>query len=225
MQALSVIEHVRLGLDSGELSPQPPLKDEIWDYEAYIRWAEVHADGSSSETQICVRRTTFQTVRYPFNRMLESIYHLDFAKLFLARACPNVVRLYHSDAEDQLTRPSATRALLSAPDRVKGVEELLGRHGEALSKWAPTLFLGQLSNLATLHFLCGQRLKGLCYALRCVQHNPASPKFYAIIAFGLLGPRPLASVRALKLRLWPKKLNIKSLKLHISASNNRGQGY
>jgi glycosyltransferase involved in cell wall biosynthesis len=191
-------------LDSGELAPQPPLKDEIWDYEAFIRWVEAHAN-SISETLPCVRRTTFQHVRLPNDRLLEGIYHLDLARSFLTRAYPDVVRLYHSDAENQLTRPSAIRALISAPDRVKGMEELLARHGEALSKWAPTSFLGRLSSLAIQYFLCGQRLKGLRYALRYARHHPASPKFYAIVAFGLLGPRPLAWIRAAKFHQWLKR--------------------
>jgi glycosyltransferase involved in cell wall biosynthesis len=192
-------------MDSGELSPQPPLKDEIWDYEGYIRWAESHADGSISETLPCVRRTTFQSMPWPVRRTRTSIHHLDLARLTLTRACPDVVSLYHSDADNQLTRPSARRALLMAPDQAKGMEELLARHGEALSRWAPTLFLRRLSGLATSYFLCGQRLKGLHYTLRCLRHNPASPKVYAALAFGLLGPRALASMQAAKFRRWPKR--------------------
>jgi glycosyl transferase family 2 len=188
-------------LDSGELVPQPPLKDEIWDYEGYIRWAECYAN-RISETLTCVRRITFESVHWPNDRMSIGIYHLNLARLFLTRAYPDVVRLYHSDADNQITHPSASWALLSAPDRAKGTEELLARHGEALSQWAPTLYLSRLSVLATSYFLCGQRLKGLRYALRCVRRKPASLKFYAILALGLLGPRALASIQAAKFRRW-----------------------
>jgi len=184
-------------LDSGELTPQPPLKDEIWDYVAYLRWTEAHAN-SISETLPCVRRTTFQSVRCPDDRMWNSIYHYDLATFFLTRACPDVVRLFHSDAEDRLTSPSTSRALRNAPDRLRGTEEILARHGDAFSKWAPTVLLGHLAKLATLYFLRGQRLQGLRYALRGMRRSPASPKFYAIVALGLLGPGALVSIQAAK---------------------------
>jgi glycosyltransferase involved in cell wall biosynthesis len=184
-------------LDSGKLSPQPPLKDEIWDYEGYFRWAETIINGKSDALP-CVRRTTFQNVHWPNDRRTIGIYHADLARLFLTRSCTDVVALFHSDAGNQITNPSATWELLCAPNRAKGGEEYLARHGKALSKWAPTLFLGNHSSLAVQYFLCGQRLKGLRYALRCIQHNPASPKFYAVMAFGLLGPRAFASIQAVK---------------------------
>lgn len=77
-------------LDSGDLSPQPPLKDERWDYEAYIRWAEAHHSDGISETLSCVRRATFQSVRWPNDRMRGAIYHLDHARFprqGLSRCC------------------------------------------------------------------------------------------------------------------------------------------
>jgi hypothetical protein len=192
-------------LDSGELAPQPPLKDEIWDYEGYIRWAESYANGNISETLNCVRRTSFQSMHWPVHRMPTSIHHLDLASLTLTRACPDVVSISHSDADNRLTRPSVSRALLTAPDLAKGMEEEFSRHGEALSRWAPTFFLQRHKDLAVAYFLCGQRLKGLHYILRCLRHNSASLKFYAILAFGLLGPRALSSIQAAKFRQWLKR--------------------
>lgn len=189
-------------LDSGELSPAPPLKDEVWNYEAYIRWTESTLDGRQ-ETLGVVRRKTFQKVRYPDNRSLEAIYHLDFARHFLARSCPDVMRLYHQDADNQLVKPEACRALVSAPDQARGMEAILSRHGEALWTWAPKRYWQHVSGLATLHFLSGHRVKALHYAARCLRSKPLSVRTWAIVVFGLLGRRSLAWLKVSRSR-WPQ---------------------
>jgi glycosyltransferase involved in cell wall biosynthesis len=52
-------------LDDGSLSPAPPLPREVWDYDAYLRWADEGTRGAARETLTCFRRTTFDVVRYP----------------------------------------------------------------------------------------------------------------------------------------------------------------
>jgi len=119
-------------LDSGALSPDPPLRGEVWDYEGYVKWAESVRD-RRQESLPCVRRDTFRVTRYPETRMLESCYHLDFARNFRTLAAPDVVRLYHSDAPDQLTNSPALRAPEIADDFAKGLTDLLEKHGVAVS--------------------------------------------------------------------------------------------
>jgi hypothetical protein len=190
--------------DTGELSPEPPLGDEVWDYEGYIRWAESCTDGRQ-ETLPCVRLSTFQSVRYPNDRALESIYHLDFARQFRTRACPDVVRLYHHDADNQLIRSDIGRALLAAPDIARSMDILLQCHGKSLFTWAPRLFYKIQSGLATQFFLSGRRIQGLRYAMHCLQRKPLSMQTWPIVLFGVVGPRPLAWLQAERSR-WRKIL-------------------
>lgn len=177
--------------DTGEISPDPPLKDDIWDYEGYIRWME-RSYRKRSETLPIVRRKTFSEVRYSDDRTLEGPYHLDFVKRFFTRSCPDVVRLYHFDSENQLTKPDMFRTLESASTQASGIERMIKLHSDALSKWSPRVYANQISGLATLQFLSGNKLKGLKYATHCLQSNPFGIKIWAIIVFGLLGPKPLA---------------------------------
>jgi glycosyltransferase involved in cell wall biosynthesis len=182
-------------LENGTLSPDPPMQDEIWDYEKYIKACEASL-GRRNESLRIVRRRTFERVRFPEDRGLEGVYHLDFSRLFLTRTCPGVVRLYHTDADNQLTRPSVSQVLLSAPDLARNTQELLARHGGALRAWAPKVYWEQVSGLVTLHFLSGSRLKGWRSALKCLRRNPASAKVWATLLIGSLGRRPLACLKA-----------------------------
>ena len=48
--------------DSGRLSPEPALKDEVWGYEEYVRWLEEISRGMG-ESLVVVRKDTFGKVR------------------------------------------------------------------------------------------------------------------------------------------------------------------
>ena len=82
-------------MDSEEISPDPPLKNEFWDYIKYIKWME-GCYGKRSESFQIVRRVALEKVRYYNDRTLERPYHLDFMKQFNAWSFPDVVRLYLS---------------------------------------------------------------------------------------------------------------------------------
>ena len=86
---------------------------------------------------------------------------MDFAARFRTATSPAVVRLYHADAPDQLTRPNIARALAAAPDHVRSLTMLLDRHGAALARWAPGLLVQYTRGLATQQFLAGDRAAGL----------------------------------------------------------------
>jgi len=186
-------------LDNGEISPDPPLKDEVWDYADYIRWMESVIDGRQ-ETLVVVRRQTFATARYPDGREAEAIYHLDFARRFAVRTCPTVVRLYHQDADNQLMRPDPQRSLRAAPDMARGLEAVFDRHGRPLSRWAPRAYSRHVSALATLQFLCGERVKGLRSSMRGLCDSPISPRTWVVLTLGLIGRRPLAWLQAQRIR-------------------------
>ncbi|MHB8453960.1 MAG: glycosyltransferase family 2 protein [Acidiferrobacterales bacterium] len=183
-------------LESGELSPNPPLVDEILDYHGYLRWLDT-AIQQRQESLICVRRTTFNQVRYPEDRSLEMIYHLDFSHAFLTRNSPDVVRMYHQDADNSLCNSfSQEKALRNAPDHARNSELILLRHGDGLGKWAPHVYLVELKGGATNSFLANKRIKGLKYAARYVRQRPFSPDIWIILLFGLLGRQPLAWMKA-----------------------------
>lgn len=184
---------------SGQLSPDPSLKQEIWDYEGYVRWLESVFHGKG-ESLPCVRARTFPESHFPNNHSEEGLYHLELAKRFLTMSCSDVVRVYHQDAENQVTRPSARRQLLYAADAAANVEKVLELHGNALTKWAPSCYYGKLQAGAVNNFLSGQRIKGLKYATRSLFYRPLSMKIAAIVVFGLLGRKMLAWTQASRSR-------------------------
>ena len=182
-------------LDDGSLSPFPALQPDVWDFEGYLRWAEKASVHGRQETLTCVRRRTYETVKYS-EGALETRYHMDFAARFLTATSPAVPRLYHSDASDQVSRPNVRRALAQAPDHMRNFQVLLDRHGGALARWAPGLLAMYTRALATQQFLAGDRLGGIRTMGRLIRARHVSLTEWAILGFGLLGRRPLAYAQA-----------------------------
>lgn len=176
---------------TGETSPNPPFIEETWGYEEYIHWME-QCYGKRSENLPVVRRSTFSEIRYADNRTLEGPYHLDFMKHFRLKTFPDIVRLYHFDADNQLTKPQYDRTLENARTQVSGVERMMKIHGEALAKWAPSVYRSQLSGLATLSFLAGKRLKGLKYSIKSIISRPFALRPWVILFAGLLSSKLLS---------------------------------
>jgi Glycosyl transferase family 2 len=204
-------------LDDGSLSPLVPLTREVWDFEAYLKWAERVAAHGLQETTVCVRRRTFDVVRYTEGggstsqfgtAMSEPLYHLDFAARFLTATSPAVARFYHSDATDQVSRPSVTRALAQAPDHARNYQLLLDRHGAALARYAPGLHAMYVRALATHQFLAGDRIAGLKTIGRLIRARHASFPAWAILGFGLLGRRALAYAQAEHMRRYAYSLPV-----------------
>ncbi len=189
-------------MDTGEISPQPPLKDEYWDYIGYVKWLERSHQGPF-ETLPIVRRSTFEKVRYYNDRTLEGPYHLDFMKVFDAWSFPDIVRLYHHDAENQLTKPDLSHTIRSAKHQASSGELLLRNHGDALKKYAPNIYRKQVSGLATLCFLSGDRWKGIRYSFVSLLSDLISLRYWVILVFGLLGPKPLAWLKSFRAGLSP----------------------
>ena len=178
-------------MDTGELSPDPPLIDEFWDYTRYMQWME-KTYGHRSETLPIVRRNTFKKVRYYNDRTLEGPYHLDFMKHFDAWSFPDVVRLYHHDAENQLTRQSVEDVFKGSLTQAVSGERLLKEHGDALKIYAPHIYLQQISNLATLWFISGNRMKGVEFSLLSIKIKFLSVRNWVVFLIGLMGSKPIA---------------------------------
>lgn len=182
-------------LDDGRISPDPPLVDARWSYEDYLRWMEGDRDGLK-ETMPVVRKRTFESVRYPDGRALESEYHLDFARLFTTWSCPAVVRAYHSDASNQLTRARAGELLLSAADQALSVECLIVKHGEEMARIAPQLYIYQLQGLLTLHLLAGDRRSAWRTFVRLKRNRSRTVRAWIVFILGIIDRRLLAFLKA-----------------------------
>jgi len=182
--------------DTGEVSVGIPLKNEFWNYIKYIQWMERNYD-LRQDTKPVDRRVTFKQVRFKDDRTLELPFHLDFMKQFNAWSFPDVVVLYHQDASNQLTRPNMSRTRESAQDQALSGELLLKKHGEALKIYAPKFYGRLMSGLATSFFISGNRLKGLRYSMSSLAYGFFSLRNWAILLFGLLGPKSVAWLKTL----------------------------
>ena len=188
-------------IDTGELSPNPPLKNELIDYIKYIKWME-SCYGRLQDAMPVVKRNTFKYIRFYDGRTLECPYHLDFMKQFFAWSFSDVVALYHQDANNQLTKPNIHRTLQGAHDQSISEELLLQTHGEALKIHAPRVYRQHISGMATLFFLCGDRQKGIKFCLQSFKCNFFSIRSWIILLFGLIGPKHLAWLKNFRTRLY-----------------------
>ena len=185
--------------DDGSLSPRPPLAEDLWDYEGYLRFVERSAIGGNGETMACVRASTFRTVRYPDDRSYETLYHLDFAKTFRSASHPEVARLYHTDAPDQNSYvPNPAHWMRIAPDHARSLTQVLARHGEALQRIAPHAYRAQLQTAAKMHFLAGDRKGAFALLRRLWSVQTFAPRSWAIFAVGIFGRRAMAWGDALR---------------------------
>jgi glycosyltransferase involved in cell wall biosynthesis len=180
--------------DTGVFSPDPPLSDEIWGYEQYIRALEYYF-GKRMDIAVIPRRKTFEYVKYPLGKGNEQLYHLNFSRIYLKRTYVEIIKRYNHDATNQLTAPSLSEIICQAPYLLKNAEAVMSHHGASLAKWAPRYFFQALSGLATLSFLVGHRSQGLHYVGLCQRTNPFDLKVMGIMLLGLLGSQPLAWVK------------------------------
>ena len=184
-------------VDTGEFSCDSPLKNEFWDYITYIQWGE-RCYGRRTDTVNVIRRVTFEKIRFNDDRTLEFPYNLEFMKQFNAWSFSDVVALGHQDAENQLSNPSMRCIIEGAQDSVLSGELLLKNHGEALKVYAPQTYASQISGLATLCFISGNRLKGIKYSLSSLASNVLSLRNWVILLVGVLGPKPMAWLKSLR---------------------------
>lgn len=187
-------------IDTGEVSPDPPLKNEYWDYLAYIKWME-SVYGHRQDSMPIIRCKTFKTIKFSNDRTLEGVYHLDFMKHFNAWTFPDYIALYHQDADNQLTKPNSRRTIEGATNQAVSGELLLKNHGESLKEYAPQIYRSHISGLATLFFLSGNRLKGIKYSVSSLVSNFLSLRAWTILIFGLIGAKPLAWLKSFRMSL------------------------
>jgi glycosyltransferase involved in cell wall biosynthesis len=171
--------------DDGRLSPDPFPAWRLLDYEGHLRFMQLTVNGSTDMMKVC-RRATFDHVRYPNNRALESGYHLDFAKRFVSIISETVARFYHQDAPNQLT---ATLTRLRARDRsfnldmLEAYRDLFAKHGESLRRLAPSVMDRYLEKATILALNVGYR--GLAAKLILKRAWFGKVDFKSVLMFGV----------------------------------------
>jgi len=191
-------------MSTGEPSPDPPLLNQTWEYKDYLLWADSAIDAIRSDASKVFKRSCFKQVKYPEDRTLEALFHLDFSRKFKTMVSSSELVLVHKDANNRLTVPDISRTISYAPEMLKGIEKLLSEHGDAMKKWAPRIFFQNLCGLATVQFLSSKRIAGLKTILSSISINPKSLRPWTILTVGLLGSIPLAYLQALRTK-WLQK--------------------
>lgn len=182
----------------GALSPDPPLRYGRWAFEDYVLWTV--AVGARSDFVNCIRRTTFEQVRFADSRALEALYHLEFAAAFVTETCPEIVHRIHGDAPDRLSHRSLRQELLIAPAEADAATELLARFGPRLRAVSEARYRRELKTAALRHLLAGRRRSGARYALEAAQAGGGWEPL-ALAAAGMFGPLPVALAVSLRARL------------------------
>ncbi len=194
----------RCRLDDGRVSPDPMPSMAVWDYSGYIRFLEA-TFGRPRDMIRCVRRGCFEHVFYPDSRMLEDKFHLDFARRFRSRAYPDVLRLYHQDAANQLVvrvgKLDAVRDASFLRDRADGMHDLLREHGAAIRALAPRVHRDYLARACAQSLLAGQRGSAVASALRMAAAFPKGVKPWAMLAAALAGPAVARTLHRRRVRL------------------------
>lgn len=195
----------RCRLDDGTLSPDPMPSQREWDYLGYLSFLE-QTHGRKRDMIRCVRRECFDQLLYPESRMLEDKFHLDFARRFRSRAYPDVLRLYHQDARNQLvvqvSRLDVGRDARFIADRADGLRALLREHGDALRAAAPRTYRDYLLRACSQALLSGHRNSALSTAARLTAAAPMTSKAWVMLGASLAGP---AVTRHLRRAMQPSR--------------------
>lgn len=185
--------------DDAHLSPQPWMPGMVMDYTAYLRWSE---KTTASDFNNCIRRTSFAVVRFPQGRVYESVYHLDFAKVFKTLCCGDIITRVHADAPDRLTKMTARklrqRLSSEAVAHMHSMCYIIEQHGKAMGRDAPSRERMFMRAAITSALIAGQRRVALRNFVACVNSNIASCSILGIVIIGLLSPVALSWLIALK---------------------------
>ena len=183
-------------LDSGFISPSPPHEDEILDYIGYIKWVESH-NGKWSETMPVVHKKTVKSVLFPEDYAYtgEMQYHLDFTFKYKVKACKEVVRTYHLDAENNTWNPDLSKMLKISSTYAARQEVILNNHGLSLKNFAPKTYSALISGMLTQLLFSGQRKKSFKMLLKAISYGLLNRRIMVIFCLGMLNPNLLAHAK------------------------------
>ena len=178
-----------------------PLVEEVLDYVRYLSLAE---QVTRADFLNCVRRSSFQVVKWPESRAYEWIYHLNFARAFPTRMFRDVVSRVHYDAANRLTNVSffdyLRKQKVEALDGANALDEIVASHGVALRRFAPRIFRSLLRQRFEMYFLAGETFHGLRLAREFLRAYPLVATAWATLAAGVLGPSPLGALKFLRVK-------------------------
>jgi glycosyltransferase involved in cell wall biosynthesis len=185
-------------VDERGSSPVPAHRDEVLDYEGFIRSLDPMIRSGRGEALPCSRANTFPAIQYPDDHAPEGLYHLNMARHHLVETCSEVVRRYHHDAANQITAPTVRRSLHYAGADAADAARVMAEHGAALRKWAPDRYRLVLAAGALASFMAGRRMDGLRYSAAILAREPLSARAWARVCAGMLGGRALATLQSAK---------------------------
>jgi glycosyltransferase involved in cell wall biosynthesis len=189
--------------DDGTITPSTIPKLGRMGFEDALRFFEACYGGSDELMNAC-RRSSFSDVKYPNNRGPEDLYFVNFCERFIVSIFPEVLRLYHQDAENRLVlhfrRFDRTRDRQSAVDRLATIEEVLAHHGEAVHRYAPNIYGNYVSNLLTLKLLLGERLGAIGLLRPAYSAGVGLLHIMAVTFLGCIHPSLLVAAQRSSLR-------------------------
>lgn len=181
----------RCRMDDGLVIPRRLTQIQEWDYGRFVGfWQETV--GEWRDMLYCTRRRCHDALRQPAGRMDEAKYLLDFAKRFRIRAYPDVLRLYHQDAENRivcrLRRLDPRRDREIVLDRATGFRDLLSEHGALVASRAPRLYRDYLESAASTATMANLRGEASARALELVRLAPGRSRSWILLGASLIGP-------------------------------------
>lgn len=181
----------RCRMDDGQLIPTQLTEPQEWDYAGFLAFWNATAR-QWRDMIYCIHRSSFAVLPQPEGRMDDIKYLIDFASQFRIRAYPDVLRLYHQDAENQLVRitrrldPRHHQAIII--DRANEYRQLIADHRAALAEKAPALYGEYLESAATTATMAHRRWEAVGYALTALCLVPLRLRNWVILGAALVGP-------------------------------------
>jgi len=181
----------RCRMDDGRTVPALLTAPQEWDYAGFLAFWNA-TSRQWRDMLYCNRRRSFARLPLPEGWMDDVKYLLDFARQFRIRAHPQVLRLYHQDADNQLVQ--ATRRLdprhdqAFIADRANEYRRLIADHGPAVARLAPALYGEYLESAATTATMANRRWEAAGYALAALRLSPLRLRNWIILAAAFVGP-------------------------------------
>jgi glycosyltransferase involved in cell wall biosynthesis len=190
----------RCRMDDGSVCPERLTTPYTWDYAGFVDFLE-ETVGEWRDMLRCSRRACCETVRYPEDRADGEKYLHDFAHRFRICAHPDVLRLYHQDADNQLVRfqarldPWHDRDVIV--DRADCFVSLLDEYGEFIRHRAPRLYGEYLQSAIATATMAGRRAAAIGYAIQLLRCAPMFRRTWILFAASIAGRRAVRLRRRL----------------------------
>jgi len=180
----------RVIYENGSVTPRF-VPDSVIDYEDRIKWTE--REGGTDYLR-CIRREVYHDVGWPADKRgaVSYLFALDLAKATKQHISETILaKQYFS--EDSIHRGKGIKHIKSclhnAPGMAGAAEEYLERHGQTLKRLAPKMLYSAWRRAAKHHFLCGNRVAGTKYFLKCLSKKPYSLRLWLIFLTGIIDKR------------------------------------